>query len=164
MNGHQSDPFSFAPRREQNWQTYANFVQPKKVISFQLHYLAMTVQKPSKPSKPSTGTGPSNLFGFIGIAAGMVAIGAYVKPFIPNPFDFAVFNVANTSVPLTQETFMSRYENGCPLHQFESIVQVSRVPNIMLIDGFITPEETEVILRVAYLPLLPLPDFPLHNG
>src|SRR5438046_2836477 len=120
----------------------------------------MAVPKPSKPSKPSKSTSQFNLFGIIGIAIGLIAAGSYVKPFITKPSAVVGPNVVNTSVPMTHESIMARYENGCPPHQFKSVVQVSRTPNIILIDGFVTPEEIEVLLRIAYLP--PLPPTPLY--
>jgi len=48
-------------------------------------------------------------------------------------------------------------EDGCPVHRFTSVKELSRKPHIVLIEGFLTPAEAEAIVRVAYIhPLLPL--------
>src|SRR5271163_1724423 len=43
------------------------------------------------------------------------------------------------------------YANGCPEHHFASVRQLSRSPDIMIIDGFITPEEAQILVKAAYL-------------
>jgi hypothetical protein len=44
-----------------------------------------------------------------------------------------------------------RYANGCPEHHFDSVRQLSRSPDIMIIDGFLTPEEAQILVKAAYL-------------
>ena len=151
------DTFNLASRMTANQIGHipaSNLCKEKRAVSSPVRHSTMTVQKPSKPSKS---TSPFNLFVVIGIAVGVIAAGAYFKPFITNPFDIAVPDVSNTSVPLTHETIMARYANGCPPHQFKSVVQVSRVPNIMLIDGFVTPAGDRSSHSNCVLTLTPLP-------
>src|SRR5271170_64964 len=46
------------------------------------------------------------------------------------------------------------YRRGCPAHHFESVKIVSRAPDIMLIEGFVTEAEAEFLVKTAYfLPL-----------
>ena len=44
------------------------------------------------------------------------------------------------------------YRRGCPAHQFESVKIVSRAPDIMLIEGFVTEAEAEFLVKTAYHP------------
>jgi len=44
---------------------------------------------------------------------------------------------------------IARYKNGCPNHQFASIKVVSRRPDIMLIEGFVTKEEADFLVKLA---------------
>lgn len=46
------------------------------------------------------------------------------------------------------------YRRGCPAHQFESVKIVSRAPDIMLIEGFVTEAEAEFLVKTAHV-LLP---------
>ena len=105
------------------------------------------MKKDGQPSKPAK---QSNLFAFIGIAVGIISAGLWVKPFITKSLSFGFAN--NAGIEVRQETFLDRYEHGCPLHQFKSVRLLSRSPHMILIDGFVTPEEAEVLIRVAYTP------------
>ena len=43
----------------------------------------------------------------------------------------------------------AKYEHGCPEHQFDSVKIVSRAPDIMVIDGFLTKFEAEYLMKLA---------------
>jgi hypothetical protein len=45
------------------------------------------------------------------------------------------------------------YRKGCPKHRFRSIQLVSREPHIMLIEGFLTEAEAEILVDIAYIPI-----------
>lgn len=40
--------------------------------------------------------------------------------------------------------------NGCPAHKFKSVRHLSRAPHIMVIEGFLSPEEADALLELAY--------------
>jgi len=44
------------------------------------------------------------------------------------------------------------YRRACPAHQFESVKIVSRAPDIMLIEGFVTEAEATFLVKAAYIP------------
>ena len=44
------------------------------------------------------------------------------------------------------------YRRGCPIHQFGSVKIVSRAPDIMLIEGFVTEAEATFLVKAAYIP------------
>jgi|SRR5271170_271884 len=44
------------------------------------------------------------------------------------------------------------YRRACPAHQFESVKIVSRAPDIMLIEGFVTEAEAAFLVKTAYIP------------
>ena len=43
----------------------------------------------------------------------------------------------------------AKYEHGCPEHQFDSVKVVSRAPDIMVIEGFLTKFEAEYLMKLA---------------
>ena len=43
----------------------------------------------------------------------------------------------------------AKYEHGCPEHQFDSVKIVSRSPDIIVIEGFVTKFEAEYLLELA---------------
>jgi hypothetical protein len=58
--------------------------------------------------------------------------GAVIPPVIP---------------PIIDEA--AKYENSCPFHQFDSVKVVSRAPDVMIIEGFLTKFEAEHLLELA---------------
>jgi hypothetical protein len=52
--------------------------------------------------------------------------------------------------------------NGCPAHKFKSVRHLSRAPDIMIIEGFLTPEEADVLVEVAYLTLSSRANLVIH--
>jgi len=53
--------------------------------------------------------------------------------------------------PVTASNLADKYRDSCPDHQFTSIRLLSRSPEIMIIDGFLTEEEAQVLIHMAYL-------------
>jgi hypothetical protein len=57
---------------------------------------------------------------------------------------FSIFQKPQQAIakpPETYEEFLARYEDACPVHKFTSVRIVSRRPEIILIDGFLTDHE-----------------------
>lgn len=52
----------------------------------------------------------------------------------------------------TDEEFLARYQVGCPVHKYDGVRMVSRKPEIMLIDGFLSEREADVLLNLACAP------------
>ena len=48
-----------------------------------------------------------------------------------------------------------KYVDGCPAHQYDSVKVISRSPDIMIIEGFLTKFEAEYLIKLAYVPSLP---------
>jgi len=59
----------------------------------------------------------------------------------------------------------SAYEHSCPPHQYDSVKIVSRNPDIIIVEGFLSPFERKYLVDIAYqLPLSPLSYSPLQTG
>lgn len=65
---------------------------------------------------------------------------------------FEVHKTENSTPSLADQ-----YRNGCPKHQFDSVRFISRSPEIILIDGFLTKAEADALVRIAYLAQLSAP-------
>jgi hypothetical protein len=63
---------------------------------------------------------------------------------------FSNFTTSKASSP---PSLGAQYRNGCPEHRFSSVKQLSRAPDIMLIEDFLTPAEAETLIRIAYDPI-----------
>ena len=63
---------------------------------------------------------------------------------------FSNFTTFKASTPPSLGT---QYRNGCPEHRFTSVKHVSRAPDIMVIEDFLTPAEAEALIRIAYQPI-----------
>jgi hypothetical protein len=53
----------------------------------------------------------------------------------------------------------SAYEHSCPPHQYDSVKIVSRNPDIIIIENFLSPWERQYLVDIAYRPLSPPPLF-----
>jgi hypothetical protein len=53
------------------------------------------------------------------------------------------------SLELTVDNLAAEYRKGCPKHQFKSIQLVSREPQVMFIEGFVTKLEAEFLVKMA---------------
>ena len=51
--------------------------------------------------------------------------------------------------PIVPYNLADKYRDSCPDHQFKSVRLVSRSPEIILIDGFLTEEEAAALVLMA---------------
>jgi hypothetical protein len=56
------------------------------------------------------------------------------------PTEIATFNLGDL------------YRQGCPEHVFSSVIHVSRAPDIMIIEGFLTEAEADFLVQLGYPP------------
>jgi hypothetical protein len=115
--------------------------------------------KPAPAKKPavkeSGWTKYIYVIGFIGFLVAIAVAGAKSSssslaniPFISKLNEF-VKKTTGTSILFDEA---SKYEHGCPLHQFDSVKVLSRSPDIMIIEGFLTKFEAEYLINLAYPP------------
>jgi len=84
-------------------------------------------------------------------------IGAIMAVISINPLKAAIIDrlqvidlqVIDKSTPL--ERLAREYRKGCPKHQY-SVKRLARVPDMMLIEGFLTKAEADVLVQLAYGP------------
>ena len=74
----------------------------------------------------------------------------YIQPQVTSRFlqPQKTFEVAKNVTPVH---LADQYRNGCPHHQFDSVRIISRSPEIILIEGFLTKQEAEVLVQMAYV-------------
>jgi len=63
----------------------------------------------------------------------------------PTSFSFPSFEKATKL-----ETLARKYREGCPRHQFTAVKRISRVPDMILIEGFLTKDEADILVELAY--------------
>jgi hypothetical protein len=99
-----------------------------------------------------------NVLGLLGLLSAII----YVNPLAVSPS--AITSVLKRSTSFSppiifeaEDPFESLAEeyrtNGCPNHQFISVKRVSRIPDIVLIEGFLTKEEADFLVHAAYFPI-----------
>jgi hypothetical protein len=99
----------------------------------------------------STGwTKYANVLGVLGLLTTIV----YVNPiatFLPT-----VLNHINSIYDRTEltpagpfDSLPVEYRNGCPDHKFTSVRQLSRAPDVMIIEGFLTKFEADYLVDIA---------------
>jgi hypothetical protein len=100
-----------------------------------------------------------NALGLLGWVVGIVSLmgGVSTTSFSNLPFLSHVNDFLRKTVPGSLGVIdeSAKYRNGCPLHQFDSIKVLSRSPDIMVIEGFLSKFEADYLVRLAYLPLPP---------
>jgi len=106
-----------------------------------------------------------NVIALCGLLAGLInvnwstisqtRIGRLYKRTIKSSFDDRI------PMLLGKGSLADEYRRGCPAHHFESVKIVSRAPDIMLIEGFVTEAEAEFLVKTAYF--LPLCSFQLTS-
>jgi hypothetical protein len=57
--------------------------------------------------------------------------------------------VTKAPLALTIDQLPAAYRKGCPRNSFTSLQLVSRVPKMILIEGFMTELEAEFLVRIA---------------
>jgi|SRR5579859_5359678 hypothetical protein len=71
-------------------------------------------------------------------------------------------NNLNVSLESDLLDLPSQIRQKCPLTPFTSVQILSRNPQIILIENFITPIETAFLLKLAYRPITRCPRFQAH--
>ena len=98
----------------------------------------------------------ANAIGILALLTGIIYFnplgGSPSMPTIPSissiPAMFGAFRIQGVA-PFVDE-LPAPLSNGCPAHKFKSVRQLSRAPDIMIIEGFLTAEEAEALLEIAY--------------
>ena len=113
---------------------------------------------PSKPTKPTVASGNSwskyvNVLGILGFIFAILSVlpitGVASTSLVNIPFFSRLndFLRKNPGIGVIDEA--AKYEHGCPEHQFDSVKIVSRAPDIMVIEGFLTKFEAEHLMKLA---------------
>jgi hypothetical protein len=113
-------------------------------------------EKVTRPINKTTNRWPSyaNPLALLGLLIGVVILNPWgaispssVLPETPLESSFQ----PEPQEPLSPFNLADNYRDSCPDHQFKSVRLVSRSPEIMIIDGFITEEEADAIVHMAYI-------------
>lgn len=68
------------------------------------------------------------------------------------PLMFGAFRLQSIQGAAPLVDLPATLPNGCPAHKFKSVRHLSRAPDIMVIEGFLSSEEADALLELAYLP------------
>lgn len=83
---------------------------------------------------------------------------AYVNPFSGTPPAFISNSpllsrffekTTDASTALTFDEMVEKYRHGCPEHRYDSVKILSRAPDMMVIEGFLTKEEASYLVQFA---------------
>ena len=104
-----------------------------------------------------------NLLGLLGFVTAIVYINPLTSdaPIIARANQFlkratGIDFQQSSSSSSSEAAFLAKYANGCPVHQYSAVKIVSRAPDIMVIENFVTPEEADYLVKFAYPPPLPM--------
>lgn len=81
---------------------------------------------------------------------------AYIALIVERPVSFlpSVRSIEETLIESSGNGsvggLVAEYRKGCPKHRFTSIQFVSREPHMMLIEGFLTEAEAEILVNIAF--------------
>ena len=100
----------------------------------------------------------ANAIGILALLTGVIYFnplgGSPSLPAIPSiPSIPSIFDSFRIQRGQPLDELAATLPNGCPAHKFKSVRHLSRAPDIMIIEGFLTPEEADVLVEVAYLTL-----------
>ena len=111
-------------------------------------------QGKAEPVMPATSKWPiyTPLLAIITALLAAFSVNQFVTDRSPHLLRQAFSNFT-ASKPNTPISLGAQYRNGCPDHRFSSVKHLSRSPDIMLIEDFLTPGEAETLIRIAYGPL-----------
>jgi hypothetical protein len=114
-----------------------------------------SVQDKMEPVLPTTNKWPKYvpLLGILTALLGALSVNQFAVDFDPLSIRQAFSNFT-TSKDNTPISLGAQYRNGCPEHRFSSVKHLSRAPDIMVIEDFLTPAEAETLIRLAYHPCL----------
>ena len=92
-----------------------------------------------------------NVFGFLGLLTAIIYVNpvANVVPAILAPYQFLHDRVLQAKPNNPFDDLPPEYRNGCPAHKFKSVRHLSRAPDVILIEGFLTPFEADYLIKVA---------------
>lgn len=95
----------------------------------------------------------SNALGLVGVLTAIACVAfSFDKSFsLPriNSFQYFQQDVTKAPLALTIDQLPAAYRKGCPKQRFTSLQLVSRVPKMILIEGFMTESEAEFLVRIA---------------
>jgi hypothetical protein len=98
-----------------------------------------------------------NLLGILGILSAIMYINPLSgdpaailsqAPFLAHANDFLKRTIG-FGIRTPAESFLAKYRDGCPPHYFSSVKIVSRAPDIIVIEGFLSKEEAEYLVNFA---------------
>jgi len=100
----------------------------------------------------------ANAIGVLALLTGIIYFnplgGSPSLPTIPSiPSIPSVFGSFRIQGAQSLDVLPATLPNGCPAHKFKSVRHLSRAPDIMVIEGFLTPEEANALVEVAYFTL-----------
>jgi hypothetical protein len=111
-----------------------------------------SVQDKMDPVLPPTNKWPKYvpLLGILTALLGAFSVNQFAVDFDPLSIRQALSNFATPSKDNSPVSLGAQYRNGCPEHRFSSVKHLSRAPDIMVIEDFLTPAEAETLIRLAY--------------
>ena len=93
-----------------------------------------------------------NVLGLLGVMTCILylnPLGDYL-PILVYPARFAHdIYVKHTADPSPRELLPPEYADGCPLHKYKSVRVLSRSPDLLFIEGFLSDFEAEYLLNIA---------------
>lgn len=92
-----------------------------------------------------------NVLGFLGLLASILYINPVVNviPAISTYYHYLHDQVTGSAPANPFDVLPAQYRNGCPVHKFKSVRQLSRKPDVMVIEGFLTQFEADYLLKIA---------------
>ena len=106
----------------------------------------------------------------LGVLSALVGISLYLYPHLDvdwqallQPlFQQSAQSPMEMTSQLTMDTISAEYRKGCPAHKYGSISLLSRSPQFIIIENFVTPIEAEFLIKTAYPPI-PLSSLPFSH-
>jgi hypothetical protein len=90
-----------------------------------------------------------NVIAFCGLLVGLININWSTLSQTPL-YKRTIKDRVDDGSPMFQKgNLADEYRLGCPVHQFGSVKIVSRAPDIMLIEGFVTEAEAAFLVKAA---------------
>lgn len=89
-----------------------------------------------------------NIVGFLGLVLAVT----YFIPYQEISSSFSIAKIGSsvaTTRSVVVDNLATEYRKGCPQHRFTSVRILSRAPNIILIEGFVTPTEAEFLVKIG---------------
>lgn len=92
----------------------------------------------------------ANILAVLGLFTTLIYVNpiAISIPTILNPVHY-IYSREMESKPGPFDSLPIEYRNGCPVHKFNSVRHLSRAPDVMIIEGFLTKFEAEYLVEIA---------------